>query len=127
MRVLVVGATGVIGRVLVPLLTSVGHDVVGLAGSPRRGELVRGAGAEFEVADLLDPPAVSRAVRQAAPDAVVHMATAIPAEVNPRRMARDFAHTNRLRTEGTGNLVEAAAAANVRRVITQGQIGRAHV
>lgn len=120
MRVLVAGATGVIGRRLAPLLTSVGHEVVGLARSLDRAEVLQGSGATLVVADLLDRSAVARAVREAAPDAVVHMATAIPADVNPRRLARDFALTNRLRTEGTRNLLEAAADSGVRRVITQG-------
>ena len=59
-------------------------------------------------------------MRTAEPDAIVHMATAIPAQINPKTMARDFALTNRLRTEGTRNLIDAAAQAGVKRLITQG-------
>ncbi|AWS40478.1 NAD(P)-dependent oxidoreductase [Streptosporangium sp. 'caverna'] len=103
MRVLVAGSTGVIGRSLVPLLTAVGHEVV---------EVSRKHGT-----DLLDRDAVRRAVRQAAPDAVVHVATAIPAAINPRTMARDFALTNRLRTEGLSNLIDAAPGV---RLVVQG-------
>jgi nucleoside-diphosphate-sugar epimerase len=77
-------------------------------------------GARVIVADALDRSAVARAVCDAAPDAVVDMLTAIPAEINPKRLARDFALTNRLRTEGTRNLLDAARKAGVRRVITQG-------
>ena len=120
MRVLVAGATGVIGRQLVPLLIAVGHTVIALAHSERRAATIRGAGVEFVVADALDRPALSRAVRRAAPDAIVHMLTAIPAELNPRRLARDFAPTNRLRTEGTRNLLEAARELGAARVITEG-------
>ncbi|MET7394512.1 NAD(P)-dependent oxidoreductase [Dactylosporangium sp. NPDC005572] len=113
MRVLVAGATGVIGSRLVPLLDAVGHQVVAMV---RRGTSA-GAGVEVVEADALDREAVRRAVRAAAPDAVVNLLTAIPPEVNPRRLARDFAVTNRLRTEGTRNLVEAAGGA---RIVSQG-------
>lgn len=106
MRVLVAGATGVVGRALVPLLEATGHEAVGLS--------------REEGTDLLDAAAVRTAVRRAAPDAVVHMATAIPARVDPRRLAKQFALTNRLRTEGTRNLVEAAREAGVGRFIAQG-------
>ena len=106
MRVLVAGSTGVIGEQLVLQLAASGHDVVGV--SRERGT------------DLLDRQAVRRAVRTAEPDAIVDMATAIPAQINPKTMARDFTLTNRLRTEGTRNLIDAAAQAGVKRLITQG-------
>jgi nucleoside-diphosphate-sugar epimerase len=70
--------------------------------------------------DLLDRRAVDQAVQAAKPDAVVHMATAIPAQINPKTMARQFEQTNRLRGEGTRNLVDAAQRAGVSRIITQG-------
>ena len=70
--------------------------------------------------DALDFSAVSTAVRRAAPDAIVHLLTAIPAELNTRRMAQQFQLTNRLRTEGTRNLLEAAAANGVQRVVAEG-------
>ncbi|HEX6499156.1 MAG TPA: NAD(P)-dependent oxidoreductase [Micromonosporaceae bacterium] len=120
MRVLVAGATGVIGRQLVPLLVSVGHEVVGLARSPRRIEPLREAGATVVYADALDRAALLREVDKARPDAVVHLLTAIPDEMNPRRLMRGFALTNRLRTEGTRNLLDAAANVGARRVVTQG-------
>ncbi|HEX6967880.1 MAG TPA: NAD(P)-dependent oxidoreductase [Micromonosporaceae bacterium] len=120
MRVLVAGATGVIGRQLIPLLTSSGHEVIGLARSRARADVVEQTGAKLVVADALDRTALTKAVRDAKPDAVVHLLTAIPAAINPRRLAKDFAVTNRLRTEGTRNLLDAATESGARRVITQG-------
>ena len=113
MRVLLAGATGVIGRQTVPILTGAGHQVTGLARSPTRLP-----DAEVVAADALDPAAVRRAVVAAAPDVIVHMLTAIPDPVDPRHLARDMAMTNRLRTEGTANLL--AAAGGGVRVIAQG-------
>jgi nucleoside-diphosphate-sugar epimerase len=120
MRVLVAGASGVIGSRLVPLLTAVGHDVVALARGPRRTTTLEAVGAQVVIADALDRDQLLAAVRQSAPDAVVNLLTAIPADVNPRRLAKDFALTNRLRTEGTRNLIEAARAAGARRIVAQG-------
>jgi nucleoside-diphosphate-sugar epimerase len=111
MRVLVAGATGVIGRALVPLLTSVGHEVVALSRKP---------GADSVSADALDRAALHKAVRDAAPDAVVNMLTAIPAEIDSRHLTRDFGPTNRLRTEGTRNLYEAARDAGTAKIVAQG-------
>src|SRR5690606_16640817 len=74
------------------------------------------------MADALDRGQVEQAVRRARPDAIVTMLTAVPARVNPRRLARDFALTNRLRTEGTRHLLEAGATVGVRRFISQGAV-----
>jgi nucleoside-diphosphate-sugar epimerase len=112
MRILLAGATGVIGRQTVPILTGAGHQVTGLARTPTRLP-----DTEVVAADALDPAAVADAVRAAAPDVIVHMLTAIPDPVDPRHLARDMAPTNRLRTQGTANLLAAASGA---RVITQG-------
>ncbi|HEY6709914.1 MAG TPA: NAD(P)-dependent oxidoreductase [Actinomycetota bacterium] len=113
MRILLAGATGVIGRQAVPVLTGAGHQVIGLANRPARLP-----GADLVVADALDPAAVAGAVRSAAPDVIVHMLTAIPDPIDPRHLARDMALTNRLRSEGTANLV--AAAGGAARIIAQG-------
>lgn len=120
MRVFVAGATGVIGRRLVPLLLSTGHDVIGLARSQAATIALERMRSDVVQADALDHAAMRHAVRVAAPDAVVHLLTAIPARINYRQLSRDFAQTNRLRTQGTINLVDAAAQAGAKRVITQG-------
>jgi nucleoside-diphosphate-sugar epimerase len=112
MRVLLAGATGVIGRQTVPVLAAAGHQVVGLARTPTRLPH-----AEVMAADALDRTVVAKAVRAADPDVIVHMLTAIPDPVDPRHLARDMALTNRLRTQGTANLL---AAAHGVRVIAQG-------
>ncbi|GAA2136096.1 NAD(P)-dependent oxidoreductase [Streptomyces synnematoformans] len=117
MRVLVAGATGVIGRQLLPALVAAGHDVVGLSRTAP-GADTGPAGMRIVVGDALDRASVARAVDEAAPDAVVNMLTAIPPEIDPKRLAEQFALTNRLRTEGTRNLL--AAAGGVKRVIAQG-------
>src|SRR3979490_2483050 len=119
MRVFVAGASGTIGRRLVPSLVEAGHDVTGMTRSADKADLLRGAGADPTVCDALDAEAVRDAVAAAKPEVVVHELTAIPPAFNPRRMAEEFAPTNRLRTEGTRHLVDAAAAAGARRVVAQ--------
>jgi nucleoside-diphosphate-sugar epimerase len=120
MRVLVAGATGVIGRQLVPLLKSVGHDVVAMARSGNRAVSMERTGTKIVIADALDRDAVFKAVREASPDVIVNMLTAIPATINPRRLAKDFEQTNRLRTIGTRNLVEAGQEVGVQRFVSEG-------
>jgi nucleoside-diphosphate-sugar epimerase len=101
------------------MLLESGHEVVGLARSPERAEAVERTGAEPVVADALDREACVAAVTSARPDAVVHQLTAIPASVEPRKFERQFAATNALRSEGTRNLLEGAAAAGAGRCVAQ--------
>lgn len=117
MRVLIAGATGVIGRQLVPLLVAADHEV--FAVSRKRGGAPGQPGAQVREADLLDRTAIAKVVADCAPDAVVHLATAIPAAINPKRFDRDMALTNRLRTEGTANLLDAARETGTAKVITE--------
>jgi nucleoside-diphosphate-sugar epimerase len=118
-RILLAGATGVIGRALLPLLLERNHDVVALCRSPEKLEALRAQGAEAVTADALDAGAVHDAVTRARPQAVIHQLTAIPARINPRTMVRDFAQNDRLRTEGTANLLAAAKAAGAERFLAQ--------
>jgi nucleoside-diphosphate-sugar epimerase len=118
-RVLVAGATGVIGRRLVPQLLAGAHEVVAMVRSQAGAHAVESMGATHVLADALDAAAVTRAAQDARPDALIHQLTSIPARINPRRMERDFALNDRLRSEGTRNLVAAAHAAGARRVIAQ--------
>jgi nucleoside-diphosphate-sugar epimerase len=119
MRVFLAGATGVIGRRLLPLLLAEGHQVTGMTRSPKKLERLRAAGAEAVIADAFDAPALERVVREAQPDAVIHQLTSIPPRIDPRKMERDFAVNDRLRTEGTANLLAAARAAGVSRLVAQ--------
>jgi len=119
MRIFVAGASGAIGRRLVPLLVDAGHDVVGMTRSEGKRDLLRGLGATPVIADALDPDAVGQAVSEAEPEVIVHQLTAIPGSPNPRRLDRDFEPTNRLRTEGTDNLLSAARASGARRFVAQ--------
>jgi 2-alkyl-3-oxoalkanoate reductase len=118
-RVFLAGATGAIGRQLVPLLLAEGHRVTGMTRSAERAGALRAAGAEAVVADALDAGAVMRAVADARPEAVIHQLTSIPPRLDPRKIVRDFVLTDRLRTAGTSNLVAAARAAGVARIIVQ--------
>src|SRR5215212_7575563 len=111
MRVFVAGASGAIGSRLVPQLIDAGHEVVGTHTSPSSGERVRALGAKPVALDLLDAAAVRNAVLEAAPDAIVHEATALANAKFGRSFDKAFAKTNALRTKGTDNLLAAAHAA----------------
>jgi nucleoside-diphosphate-sugar epimerase len=119
MRVFLAGAGGALGRQLVPRLVAVGHEVVGMTRSEGKRDLVRELGATPVVADALDAEAVTAAVAGARPEAILHQLTSIPGDLDPRHFDRDFAPTNRLRTEGTDNLLSAARTAGVRRFVAQ--------
>jgi 2-alkyl-3-oxoalkanoate reductase len=118
-RVFVAGATGVIGRTLVPMLVAAGHEVTGMTRTPEKLDALRASGAEAVVADALDAAAVRAAVADARPDAVIHQLTSLPQRIDPRRIERDFVLNDRLRTEGTRHLVEAAQAAGAGRIVAQ--------
>jgi nucleoside-diphosphate-sugar epimerase len=118
MRVFVAGATGAIGRQLVPRLVAAGHEVHGMTRSESKKALLEELGAVPVVADALDPDQVADAVAVAQPDVIVHELTAISA-LDMRHFDRAFALTNRLRTEGTDHLLAAGQAVGVKRFVAQ--------
>jgi nucleoside-diphosphate-sugar epimerase len=123
MRVLVVGATGAIGRQLVPQLLAAGHQVSASTRSPAKVAGLRAAGADPLVLDGLDGAAVGEAVARAEPEVIVHEMTSIPASINLRKFDQTFAATNALRTTGLDHLLAAATAQGVGRFIAQSYAG----
>src|SRR4051812_12831500 len=122
MRVFVAGATGAIGRELVPRLVAAGHEVHGMTRSASKQAMLYEMGAVPVVADALDPDQVAKAVGRAEPDVIVHQLTAIGA-LDMRHFDRSFALTNRLRTEGTDYLLSAGQAMGVQRFVAQSYFG----
>ncbi len=118
MKVLVAGASGVIGRPVVRELVAARHEVSGTTRSEARAKDVEADGARPIICDALDADALSAAVVEAAPEVVVHELTALPKELDPRKKGI-YAATSRLRREGTANLVAAADAAGARRLVAQ--------
>jgi len=123
MKVFVAGSSGAIGRRLIPLLVLAGHSVMAMTRSVAKAGVIRSAWAVPVVADALDKGAVMAVVQSAEPEVVVHQLTAIPPRFSIRRFDREFALTNRLRTEGTDHLVVAARAAGARRFVAQSFAG----
>ena len=124
MKILVAGATGALGKQLVPRLVASGHDVSGMTRSESKRENLRGMGATPVVADALDPEQVARAVAETEPEVIVHQLTALSgALTDMRHPERVFALTNRLRTEATDHLLAAGRAVGVRRFIAQSYAG----
>ncbi|QKC83588.1 NAD(P)-dependent oxidoreductase [Mesorhizobium sp. NZP2077] len=123
MRIFVAGATGAVGRSLVPLLIGKGHSVVGLTRTPAKTGLLRELGAKPVVADALDQKAVYAAVIAARPDVIVHELTDLKGASDLRHFDRAFAGSNRLRTLGTDHLLAAARDCGVKRMIAQSFCG----
>lgn len=122
MRIFLAGATGVVGRHLVPALRQAGHEVVGTTRSTAKAAELAAAGAEPVVLDALDRDAVRDAVGAARPDVVIHQLTAITA-TNFKDLDGSFALTNRLRTEALDHLLDAARAAGANRFVAQSFTG----
>jgi nucleoside-diphosphate-sugar epimerase len=123
MKVFVAGASGAIGRCLVPRLVESAHEVAGTTRSPEKVDQLRRLGAVPVLLDGLDAPGVAAAVAQAEPDVVVHQMTALAGMDDLRNFDRGFAATNELRTRGTEYLLTAAQAAGVRRFVVQSYTG----
>ncbi len=123
MRVLVTGASGVVGVHLVPRLVERGHEVIATTRSPTKLDGLRSLGANAIVLDGLDPAAVGETVARIGPEAIIHEMTALSGKPDLRHFDRWFARTNELRTRGTANLLAAARATGVRRVLVQSYTG----
>lgn len=119
MRVLVAGATGVIGRPLVKQLREAGHDVVGTTRSQERAETLRALGAKPMVVDARDTDALRATVMEAEPDVVINQLTSLPDKIDYRKPAETFGATNELRGTVGPALAGIAAEAGTRRLITQ--------
>jgi nucleoside-diphosphate-sugar epimerase len=104
---------------LVPQLLAAGHEVTGMTRREENAEAIRAAGARAVVCDVFDAPALESAVGEAAPEVVVHELTALPPRLDPKAKDDPLAPTNRLRLEGTRNLIAAAKAAAARRLIAE--------
>jgi 2-alkyl-3-oxoalkanoate reductase len=118
MRVFVAGASGVVGRPLVPKLVAAGHEVTGMTRSESKTEDMRRAGARAVVVDVFDVDALRAAMEEARPEVIVHELTALPDRIDFRK-ADTYAATNRVRTEETRNLIDAARTAGARRIVCQ--------
>jgi nucleoside-diphosphate-sugar epimerase len=118
-RIFLAGASGAIGRRLTPLLRGAGHYVCGSTRSQANADTLRSLGADPVVVDVFDTTALSRAVKSARPDVVIHQLTDLPKDLNPREMGAAIVRTARIRNEGTRNLVRAAIAAGARRLVAQ--------
>jgi nucleoside-diphosphate-sugar epimerase len=119
MKVFVAGATGALGRQLLPKLVDRGHEVTGMTRTPSKTALIEELGARPVVADALDAEQVASAVANAEPEVIVHELTAISDLGTMRSIDKAFAQTNRLRTEGTDHLLAAGRAMGVQRFVAQ--------
>jgi nucleoside-diphosphate-sugar epimerase len=119
MRVFLAGASGAVGRRLVPLLLQAGHEVTGTTRSAETGRELARAGVTPAVLDVFDARAVTDAVRAARPEVIIHQLTDLPREFDEAKISASYSRNARIRTEGTRNLVAAAQATGVRRFIVQ--------
>ncbi len=119
MRVFVAGASGAIGRRLLPLLREAGHDVTGTTRSAAKAGAIEAQGARAALVDVFDAAALTAAVVQAKPDAIIHQLTDLPQEADPALLAAAYSRNARIRIEGTRNLIAAAQAASVGRFVAQ--------
>jgi 2-alkyl-3-oxoalkanoate reductase len=123
MKIFLAGATGAIGKRLIPRLKEDGHTIAATTRHASKGDALRAAGADPIVLDALDRDAVLKAVEAARPDVIVHQMTALAGVRNMRKVDQELALTNRLRTEGTEYLLAAARAVGARRFIAQSYTG----
>lgn len=119
MRVFVAGASGALGRRLVPMLVSKGYDVSGLTRTRDKASLIEGLGAKAIIGDALDAASTRGAIDQATPDTIVSLLTDLPQRLDLRRIEQTYEANNRVRVKGTANLVAAAGAAGVARCVVE--------
>ncbi|HKE93432.1 MAG TPA: NAD(P)-dependent oxidoreductase [Povalibacter sp.] len=118
-RIFLAGAAGAIGRRLVPQLVQAGWTVFGTTRSPEKARELLGAGAEALVVDVFDAGAIEQAIVRTQPSVVLHQLTDLPRRLDPAKAAEALGRNARIRSEGTANLVRAALAARVPRMIAQ--------
>ncbi len=119
MRILIIGASGAVGTHLTRQLAGQGHEVTGTCRSAAKESRIRSAGATPLVLDVLDGAATRSAVAHVRPDAIIYQATALAGSRFGRSLDKTFAPTNRLRTDGTDNVIAAARSAGVRKLLVQ--------
>ena len=120
MRIFIAGASGAVGRRLMPLLLEAGHDIIGMTRSADVARELEAGGIQAVVVDVYDPEALTRAVAAARPEVVMHQLTDLPREIaDEAQLAAAYPRNARIRIEGTRNLVAAANAASARRLIVQ--------
>lgn len=118
-RIFVAGASGVVGRSLVPMLRDAGHVVTGTTRSTEGLQTLGAMGIETAVVDVFDADALGQAVAAAGPDVLIHQLTDLSAGIDTSAAEETLRRNALLRREGTANLVRAARAAGVKRVIAQ--------
>jgi len=118
-KIFLAGATGAIGRRMLPLLRQAGYEVTGSTRAASKAEELRAAGITPAIVDVYDAAAIGAAVAAARPDVVVHQLTDLPLGLKPELMAEGLTRNARVRIEGTRNLVDAALRAGVRRLVAQ--------
>src|SRR5918911_486718 len=120
LKVFLAGATGAIGRSLVPQLVEAGHEVTAITRSEEKLGMLSQLGAEPVLCDVFDAGRLGSVVARVAPDALINQLTDLPQSLNPRKLGEYYAANNRVRREGTRNLLSAALGAGVRRFLAQG-------
>jgi nucleoside-diphosphate-sugar epimerase len=119
MKIFLAGASGAIGRRLTPLLLAEGHQVTGMTRNPQTARALEAAGLIAVVVDVYHANALRRVVMNARPEIVIHQLTDLPHAFDEAELAASLPRNARIRVEGTRNLIAAAQAASVRRIIVQ--------
>ncbi|MDQ4041507.1 MAG: NAD(P)-dependent oxidoreductase [Actinomycetota bacterium] len=120
MKVFLAGGSGAVGRRLIPQLVAAGHEVTAMTQNPANEGRLRGLGAEPAICDVFDAPRLAETVAAAGPEVVLQQLTRLPQRLRGRGLARQYAANNRVRDEGTRNLIAAARGAGARRLVAQG-------